>query len=747
MSVNPIPIQDLKNTRGSSPYFLSWSYILLMATLILLTLVAIWSIFRFADSEAETDIDNWRQRLDLIANSRVAEASDWLNDPLADIEALAVDPSLQLYASEIATAGSIMEAEAQRSYIFSLLSAAADRYGFYEERAVDQVAANVRRPARAGIALFSGNGIPLVASAGMPNLTIDDFPRTLSVNPQSGFIVLGPQLEDRIPLVLFGAPILAGEGVAGDFLNQESSDNSGVANTEAQNPKTAETELKNTSFLEPVGWIVAAKPLGSSFYQTLIQPGALEETAETYVFQRIAGDSIRPITPLRSGGRLLEPRQDQATAKAADMPGGFVTGLNYAGEKVLITTREFAAPVDWVLARSITAEESLAEVYQRRTDLIVTSLGVFVLVVAVLFLVWRLGVSRKLQLANAKEAALSRKNESLSSFLSSIANAQASAMAAISDDLSVAFANTRMAKVTGLSAENLTGRRLDTAFPQTTAQKLQTLMAETKTRGTGQMRLKIFEEGKYSTFQARCVTLNSTQFSLHNVTPTAVLVLEDVSTLVMAQERSETLLGQLVTTLTMIIDARDPWSRFHSARVAEVAEAIALERQMSSLAAETVKIAGQLVNLGKIFVPSEILTKQTPLSDNELKLVQKSLQKGVSLISSLDFKGPVGQTLAQFKANIDGSGHPQGLAGDDIIMEARILSVANAFVAMVSARAHRASLGFDQTSALLQKDAGHKFDRAVVAALINIVENKGGRQLWASYTEVPEHIEDISPHL
>jgi HD-GYP domain-containing protein (c-di-GMP phosphodiesterase class II) len=143
------------------------------------------------------------------------------------------------------------------------------------------------------------------------------------------------------------------------------------------------------------------------------------------------------------------------------------------------------------------------------------------------------------------------------------------------------------------------------------------------------------------------------------------------------------------------------------------------------------------MNLGKILIPPELLTRPGRLSDDELRLVHESLDHAADFLSGIEFDGPVVETLRQLRERWDGAGAPQGLAGEAIVLSARIVAVANAFVAMVSPRAFRAGLGFDAASERLLAECGHAFDRRVVTALLNRLDNRGGRAEWARFQDTP----------
>lgn len=656
--------------------------------------LAAFAIFRFADSEAQKGLESWQSRMALVADSRAAEVSEWLNRHLNHVEQLSGDASVQLYATTIVQ-NDDQTAEAQRGYIFSLLSVEAEEGGFHEQRAIDTVAANVRRPNRAGLALVAGDGRVLVATAGMPMLR----PTELLGGEARSFVKLGPSLDDKTPLMLVGAPIARG------------SDGQSVS-----------------------AWLIGARPLDQDFLQSLVQPGDDSATAETYLVTAGEGDVVTAITPLRHGGRLGEARSDAAAAFAASQPGGFSQSTNYGNRDVLVTGRELSAPVPWVLVRSIELAEALADINERRNNLFVTLLLAAIAIFVALILVWRLGVSQRLEKSYAEQAALSEQNKSLSEFLQVVSDSQPTAIAALSNDMTARLANKQMTAVANLPTGELMNRRIDTLFDKETAQDLRdAVQAATSGQSTSIPALKPNADSD-RVFKTDILPLEAS----HETKAQALLVMQDITDLVAANDRSEALFQQLIGTLTQIIDARDPWSKHHSARVADVAAAIAQEMDWSNDMQQSMRIAGQLVNLGKIFVPIDILTKQSPLTDEELAHVRDSMSKGAALIKNVELGGSVAETLAQMREHWDGSGEPEGLAGEAIEPGARVLSVANAFVGIVSARAHRESLGFDKAIDILQSDAGTRYERSAVAALQNLLENKGGRDRWSDYTKRPE---------
>ena len=194
---------------------------------------------------------------------------------------------------------------------------------------------------------------------------------------------------------------------------------------------------------------------------------------------------------------------------------------------------------------------------------------------------------------------------------------------------------------------------------------------------------------------------------------------------------------QLVSTLVSVVDRHDPYSVNHSIHVGQVAHAVAEEMGLEDSLVEAVEIAGNLMNLGKISVPEDVLTKTERLTEEEVAMIRDSVLTSADLIKSIEFDGPVEETLRQLLENYDGSCVPNGLKGEDIAITARVVAAANAFVGMVSARSWRPGMDIDEAVNTLMKETGQKFDRRAISALANYIDNRQGRDEWRSFGEAP----------
>jgi len=168
------------------------------------------------------------------------------------------------------------------------------------------------------------------------------------------------------------------------------------------------------------------------------------------------------------------------------------------------------------------------------------------------------------------------------------------------------------------------------------------------------------------------------------------------------------------------VEARDPYTAGHQTRVADLAAAIGKEMHLPKKQVEGIKMAGIVHDLGKIQIPAEILSKPGKLSDLEFNLIKTHPQVGFDLLNDIEFPWPIAQMIHQHHEKIDGCGYPQGLKGDEIMLEARILTVADIVEAMSSHRPYRPALGIEQALAQIKQDKGTLLDPGVVDACLKI---------------------------
>jgi PAS domain S-box-containing protein len=189
--------------------------------------------------------------------------------------------------------------------------------------------------------------------------------------------------------------------------------------------------------------------------------------------------------------------------------------------------------------------------------------------------------------------------------------------------------------------------------------------------------------------------------------------------------RLERVFHQTVELVAAIGELRDPYTHGHERRVAELAAAIAVQAGLDAQKVEGIRVASYLHNIGNVGVPAEILVKPSRLSALEFEMVRGHAQAGYEIIRQVDFPWPVADIVRQHHERLDGSGYPQRLKDNEILLEARILAVADTVEAMCSHRPYRPALGIDRALAEIQTNRGRLYDPVVVDACLVLFREKG----------------------
>jgi putative nucleotidyltransferase with HDIG domain len=183
-------------------------------------------------------------------------------------------------------------------------------------------------------------------------------------------------------------------------------------------------------------------------------------------------------------------------------------------------------------------------------------------------------------------------------------------------------------------------------------------------------------------------------------------------------KRMNDIVDGVINSLSSTVDARDPYTAGHQKRVAQLAVSIATAMALSQTKIASIRMAGILHDIGKIAIPAEILSKPSTLSDIEFSLIKTHPQVGYDILKNINFPTPVAKIVHQHHERLNGSGYPLGLSGEDILFEARILTVADVVEAMSSHRPYRPGLGIDKALAEIQKNKGEFYDPDVVDACL-----------------------------
>ncbi len=206
-----------------------------------------------------------------------------------------------------------------------------------------------------------------------------------------------------------------------------------------------------------------------------------------------------------------------------------------------------------------------------------------------------------------------------------------------------------------------------------------------------------------------------------------VMVVRDISERIRYEDRIHEsfrvlrkAMGGVIHAMAQTVETRDPYTAGHQRRVANIARYIAERMSLPSDKIEGIRMAGVIHDLGKISIPAEILSKPGKITEVEFNLIKNHCQAGYDILKSIDFPWPIADIVYQHHERIDGSGYPGGITGDEIIIEAKIISVADVMEAMASHRPYRPSLGVDFALNEIEKNKGILYDKDVADTCIKM---------------------------
>lgn len=290
--------------------------------------------------------------------------------------------------------------------------------------------------------------------------------------------------------------------------------------------------------------------------------------------------------------------------------------------------------------------------------------------------------------------------------------------------------NTAFATAFGLPKDEVAGKSVHEIFPRNLAVKLK----EMDLALPGQSGVQVFEhQVRFADGSKRDVVLHKATYEdAAGCLAGSVGVLIDITERKRAELKSEKSLKKLrkavegaVHALVTTVEIKDPYTFGHQQRVSKLAYAIGREMGLSAKIIEGIRLAGLVHDLGKIYVPSEILSKPSKLNSLEFSFVKTHPQVGYDILKRAEFFWPIAQIVFQHHERLDGSGYPSGLTGNAILIEAKIMAVADVVEAITSHRPYRPSLGIDMALKEISRNKGVLYDPDAVDACLRLFKKKG----------------------
>lgn len=656
--------------------------------------IAALVMMRMAAADRERALVVWQARLAAVAESQARAVALWVEQKFVPLRGLAENASLQIYLTALGAPDGAADpaAAAQRQYLAILLSHTAARDGFAEAPRPPAAVANVEPLGHAGLALVDKERRPLLATGAMPPVA-GEIAKRLDALPRGerSLIDLFP-LGDGTKVIGFVEPIFRVDAGPG--------------------PDTL------------AGYVLGIVPASSGLFAPLAMPPP-HPPSEKSMLVRIDGSGIDYLAAGTGGptpGQMSRATPGLDAAFAANQPGAFAEKVDDRGTPVLVTGRRVAG-TPWTLVHTVAVEDALGEAEARTVRnggllLLGTALAVIAVVAA-----WRHGASRRLAALSKEYAALAGRYAREQQRLRTIVDTQTDAILILDAGRRVQFANRAFGERAGVAPEFAEQKRLEDLLGPASAAPIvaatvrcraeQREIAETRSEEIG---------GARRTVQSICVALQAPD------APGFLVVEHDITAAIDGRERHERMLNSLVAALIATIDRRDPYAAQQSAKVAALSRAVAQELELEPSLVAAAELAGRLMNIGKLLVAPELLTREGPLKGDEREQVRRAMAATVQILASVAFEGPVLEALRDAGERWDGSG-PRGLAGPRIPLVAQIIAAANLFVAAAAPRAYRKSGGIERAVAELQAQSGTAFDRRVVTALCHLIDNRNGAAL------------------
>lgn len=675
--------------------------------LVLFISSSIWLVFEYAATEKQRDLADWQVRLSIMAESQQHAVEGWLDEQVNHISELATNPLLQLYVSQASREDFSADetGRGQLQHLRNLINATADNANVYTP--INNIKHNIKNTINDGIAVMNAQGILLATRY---------FPAEDSLINQTYQHAL--QKQSMVISNLYNSGTDQEGNVQPRFIIVV--------------PVSSVQALKSNDYRAAV---VAVINPTDNLYKLLSKEWVATKTEETLLVS-LDANSINFLSPLKSGYGIFhkqareqgDTKSSAAEASVAANIGEFRVQQDYRRVSVLETARVIGNTA-MILVQKIDVEEALAESSAHQQYILtVFLLAVFILTISFIA-IWRHATSLRLQKAT-------RRLEARAALLNAIGGSINDNIFLLDYQNKLVFINEVLADSLGIDTVDIRGKALNHIFDNNITKKLLAVRANAGSEDVRNKEMRLDIDEKRRDYHVSIVGLNHPDYK-----QSYLYVMHDITELKDAQGKHYRLMDGIISTLAQVIDKHDPHCEHHSERTREVAIAIARAIGLPQAKVDALAMAALLANIGKLYIPAEILTNVEPLTEAESLMLRENTSYSVEILKDLEFDGPVIEFVQQKNEYLDGSGYPAGASGDAIHQESRILSVANAFVAMTSSRAYREGMPINEVLEILMSEVDSHYDRQVVAALFHLAENHSD---WANWQQVKSSRHDLS---
>ena len=654
---------------------------------------SIWLVLEYVSAEKQRDIDAWQARLGVMAESQQHSVESWFERQLENINTLATNPLMQLYVSQPFSGKTINDetSRGQFNHLRNLLNTTVNRVSVFKP--VNKVKSNIDIKVNDGIAVFNESGMVLATRY---------FPVKSEVVSQA----YKRALKNKTPSI-------------SNVVNIGNS-----ANGIKQPRLIIVVPVNSVQSLSPKdtrGAVIALINPENNLFQLLLKEWLTTDSEETLLVS-LDEDSVNYLSTLKQGFELFskQTRSANASVNAVNNIGGFAAGQDYRQIQVFATARTIRHSAMFLVQKIDVDEALLESKVHQNFILTVFLLAVFIITIGFIA-IWRHATSLRLQKTMHRLKARAE-------LLNAIGDSVNDHAFLLDHNNKLVFINKTLAKSFSIENFDVRGKALNHVFNNKITNKLLALkpgVTEDDVRNK-EMRLEL--KDKRHDYNVSVVALKHPDYKRSHL-----YVMHDITKIKDVQGRHNRLMESVISTLTQLIDKHDPHCAHHSQRTREVAVVIARDMGLSQERIDALAMAALLANIGKLYIPTELLTNMEPLTEKEKLILRENVNYSVGILQDLEFEGPVLTFIQQKNERLDGAGYPKGVSGNNIVKESRILSVANAFVAMTSSRAYRPGIPIKEVLDVLISDVDNSYDRHVIAALFQVVENHSD---WVSWQQV-----------
>lgn len=663
------------------------TYTKAIVALFVFVIVGLWLIFEYLEKERSRDLMSWQLRMAVIAEMKTSDIESVLENKRSQLRALSENASLKLLLTQLmdkSLQGSDI-VSAQQGHVRNLLISSADRLGYRERR----TAVNINKSLSYGLAILDQNMQLIMSTKGfVPD--IENFRREKKTVVETGKIkfidIYGG--DKKQPIYGYISPVY---------------------------------KIQEVSSTAPAGFVLALIDPRTNLYKILESRHETTGSDESFLVRR-ANKLMNYVSPLKAGVGLFHQLADEnnllASSNAYSNPGGFGEMKDYRGIDVLSTGRQ-VENTPWVLVQTISRSEAMSESENHQRFLLLVFILILLFLSAAFVAVWKQSVSKRLVL-------ISNDLKARTALLDAVTNNMKDHVVLLDIDEKIIFINKAFSEWLGVNENEIRSAPAINILGKQVVEDLVSMDPGSANKSMSMMINNIERD-----YHVTTIKLTEGDYK-----ETLLCVMHDISALKQAEMKREILSEGIIATLVKAVDLHDPFCVNHSQRTREVALEIGDALELSEERLRSLEMAAILANIGKLFVDKDILTKMDDLTSEESEQLKSHIDHALKILSKLPFDGPVLEIISQKNEKLDGSGYPAGLKSEQILLESRILGVANAFVAMTSSRAYREGRKVDEVVNILLGLAESQYDRHVVAALFHIAENKADWKSWRSIDSV-----------